>query len=706
MNEARAAIAAFGRSVGEIFFVRSALAGGAIWLALAVMAPAAAIAGALALAASMALHGLFRVALSPQLRIWLGVNAFLTGIAWARYFGVDPTATSAGGFFVALLAHQVLYYALLAFAPKQPALPLLTLPFVVMTRLIAWAAPAATGTILWNGMGTTVDASIAAIGPEPLTMFFRSLGTILFVRDAGVGIVIALAIGAYSRVLLSLALLAFAAVWLGRGALEPSAGIELVAFNTIVTVMFIGAVEEIPSRWSYRHAFVFGAVAAVAAWFCIGRWTPVLNIPFLAVAYAYLLARPVLRREGALPFDFTPGTPEQNFYYARNRQERYLGLAQPAFALPFNGEWKVTQGHDGPHTHREEWRHAWDFERVDAGGRVARDGAARLADYYSYRQPIVAALDGEIANLQGFIPDNEIGAFNFRQNWGNTVVIRHSNGQCTAYSHLGPLPETVWLGKWINRGEVIGYCGNSGRSERPHLHFQFQSLPNIGEKTVEATFREYVVRGDEGPRFHLCDVPAEGETVWSVEFSARVAEAFTFPHGRELVVAGDVGGEHREETWIALVDLLNHTYLYSRETGATAYFYADRGLFHFTDYFGRAGTLLDHFSLSASRIVFSEQDGLSYDDRLPLTRLRRGPASLVADVVAPVIRAGEIASAFRVSIEADRAIAIRARTVLRGSLGRRERPAAESHVALPYGTQSIRLIARRGGKKVSMTILY
>jgi len=55
---------------------------------------------------------------------------------------------------------------------------------------------------------------------------------------------------------------------------------------------------------------------------------------------------------------------------------------------------------------------------------------------------------------------------------GNYVRIEHSNGFSTAYAHLESFSKAVKSGHKVERGQVIGYVGNTGRSTGPHLHFE------------------------------------------------------------------------------------------------------------------------------------------------------------------------------------------------------------------------------------------
>ena len=72
--------------------------------------------------------------------------------------------------------------------------------------------------------------------------------------------------------------------------------------------------------------------------------------------------------------------------------------------------------------------------------------------------PIYAAFTGQVRMSKMF------GGF------GNLIVIRHENGIETFYGHLSK--RKVFVGDWVNAGDIIGYGGSTGRSTGPHLHFE------------------------------------------------------------------------------------------------------------------------------------------------------------------------------------------------------------------------------------------
>lgn len=76
----------------------------------------------------------------------------------------------------------------------------------------------------------------------------------------------------------------------------------------------------------------------------------------------------------------------------------------------------------------------------------------------SVGNPVIAPADGvvQFADLQS--------------GYGRLIVIEHPNGISTRYGHLSGF--AVVPGQRVQRGDVIGYVGLSGRSTGPHLHYE------------------------------------------------------------------------------------------------------------------------------------------------------------------------------------------------------------------------------------------
>lgn len=59
--------------------------------------------------------------------------------------------------------------------------------------------------------------------------------------------------------------------------------------------------------------------------------------------------------------------------------------------------------------------------------------------------------------------------------YGYIVTINHNFGFKTRYAHMTKDLQ-VKNGQFVNKGELIGYCGNTGRSTGPHLHYEVMFL--------------------------------------------------------------------------------------------------------------------------------------------------------------------------------------------------------------------------------------
>jgi len=54
--------------------------------------------------------------------------------------------------------------------------------------------------------------------------------------------------------------------------------------------------------------------------------------------------------------------------------------------------------------------------------------------------------------------------------YGNLIVIEHEHNYHSLYGHLNGY--NVKVGQRVNKGDVIGYSGNTGHTTGPHLHFE------------------------------------------------------------------------------------------------------------------------------------------------------------------------------------------------------------------------------------------
>lgn len=159
------------------------------------------------------------------------------------------------------------------------------------------------------------------------------------------------------------------------------------------------------------------------------------------------------------------------------------------FAPPFEGHWRVTQGHHCRTNHRiggHGGAFAWDFAAIDRRGRLATEAyeiMRRNQDTAAFGASVHAPADGRVVRIVDAVPDNE-GLVDYprrsipedlaQPHWrfGNFIVMDVGQGVYLLLAHLQRGSVDVEAGDQVRTGERIARCGNSGNSISPHLHLQ------------------------------------------------------------------------------------------------------------------------------------------------------------------------------------------------------------------------------------------
>lgn len=87
----------------------------------------------------------------------------------------------------------------------------------------------------------------------------------------------------------------------------------------------------------------------------------------------------------------------------------------------------------------------------------------RAIDIANRSAGAILAADSGRVTVAGW-PDNS--------GYGNRVMIDHGNGYVTLYAHMSLVQ--VQVGQSVQRGDVIGQMGSTGRSTGTHLHFEIR----------------------------------------------------------------------------------------------------------------------------------------------------------------------------------------------------------------------------------------
>ncbi len=181
--------------------------------------------------------------------------------------------------------------------------------------------------------------------------------------------------------------------------------------------------------------------------------------------------------------------------------------------LPFEGEWFVAWGGrtiaKNQHAVAADQRFAYDILKTKDGSTHEGEGNAN-EDYYCFGQRIFAPAAGVVVSLENGVDENVPGESNPQQPTGNHVIIDHGNGEYSFLAHLKRGSVVVKQRQRIESGDLLGLCGNSGRSSEAHLHYHLQNTPVFGKgQGLPAQFQYYLADGTAVSRGE----PLKGQTV-------------------------------------------------------------------------------------------------------------------------------------------------------------------------------------------------
>src|SRR5687767_9218952 len=136
--------------------------------------------------------------------------------------------------------------------------------------------------------------------------------------------------------------------------------------------------------------------------------------------------------------------------------------------LPFKDSWSVAWGGDtrelNYHHDTPNQRFAFDFVVVDGSGQTFKGNGARNEDYYAFGREVLAPAGGIVTDVISGVRDNAPGSMNPYSGLGNAVFIKHGEAEVSILAHLKLGSTRVRVGDNVQRGQVIGLCGNSGNS--------------------------------------------------------------------------------------------------------------------------------------------------------------------------------------------------------------------------------------------------
>lgn len=568
-------------------------------------------------------------------------NVFLSAlaVAWITR-GSDLAAPAIWGMLAVVSIYTLLLSAALwHWFPLRAGLPPLSVAFVVTfgTLLTFFPHWAAATTLL--DMGLPDEPAL----PFVVTAFLRSMGTILFLPNVWAGIAVTLAVLVWSSVAMINALAGYAGGILIVKLLE-ACGLHWLGWfaghNYLLAGMALGAVYFVPSWTSLALALVAGAVAAlhVAAvqHFLRGSGWEYLPLPYLLTIWSMLCCLRLREKPGSLlPVTGLFDSPEAAAASLVLANARFPHRHETHVLLPTTREVTVTQGFDDKLSHRGDWRHALDFEVHDAAGHACPSGCDDdLSRYYTQGLEVRAPGTGEILRVIDGVSDNAPGGCNFASNWGNHLILRLDYGGTVKLAHFMKNGIVVKTGQRVSAGDLLGCCGNSGRSPVPHVHLHAQTTTETGAPTSPFCLTNFFTRTAEGMRWNFASVPKVGARIAPATVSTTVLG--TLAHFAPGVATYRVctGESTSFETITTTLDESGRYLLRSGRDSITAVL-GLHALQITESSLGGHSQLLRLLSFAMPTVPFAYQSGMNWEDCVALPAKQRGRA--LAGVLAPFL---------------------------------------------------------------------
>ena len=442
---------------------------------------------------------------------------------------------------VTAIAAMVLSVALTQVMLRLFGMGAYSLPFVIVTIFNYLLMYSFTATPVIGAPPPSLLPEISFL-PSILTEWFLAFSAALFIPNVVVGMIACFAVFIHSPLQIALGMFGFL---VGYGFLQLT-GLNASAFgagwmgtNYLYCGMGLGGVYFITSKSSLLLAG-FGAILSTLI--AIGMRTflrsyniPPLSFPFLIVLFMFTYAlRQRSRFLWLFESPYLDGSPEQNVLRFLTNLKRFPNFYTPTLSLPFLGCRVVTQGFNGDYTHKSLWCHALDFEILDESGKPHPDQRTKLEDAYTYGTAILSPCDGVVISVVSDVVDNELGEENLLQNWGNLVVVLNDLGWYVLLSHFKRDGIIVYKNQRVTRGQLLGYCGNSGRSPLPHLHLQVQAAWFPGATTIPFRIRNFISHHASGETVLTTGIPREGDLISPLNIDPDLIACFSGQIGTSI----------------------------------------------------------------------------------------------------------------------------------------------------------------------------
>jgi urea transporter len=499
-------------------------------------------------------------------------------------------------------------------------LPILSLPFSVVAIIISLSTKKYTSLAHANYYFYELSPDFFNNLPAHIGVLFKSLGTFFCISDPAFGLLVLSSAFLYSPII---------AVFLISGFYVGQSMDQFFTFTS----------NEFSHHYYYfNYSLIFTAIAGVFLtpslhsifWGGFATLVTVLISGALASLFSFA-SLPVM----ALPFNLTAvlilktiqavtsnqmnqnptASPEESIEINRLLKLRHK-VPEIGVFLPVSGNWTIQQGFDDSWTHTGKWQHALDFV-IENNNKTFMNQGLELSDYYSFGQTIFSPVSGYVIDCISHHNDNKIEEVDNLNNWGNYLIIKSNLGFFVKLAHLKKNSLKTQINAYVEAGQEIAECGNSGYSREPHLHLQVQLSPIVGSSTVPFHLLNFYKTESKKGFFH--ETPKRGEAIAPFAFNFSLYRNLNFKLDEQIKFKrSDPSNKNQKEVVLThkLDPKTGRTYW---ADGESKLFYHMLGSkFYFYDLKGDKHSPLWDLYAAAPTIPMILSQKISYIDYLPL----------------------------------------------------------------------------------------
>jgi hypothetical protein len=502
-------------------------------------------------------------------------------------------------------------------ALSKRQLPVLSIPFSITASIflsflhrlsnVEWFYP-----YHWELQGNITT------GVELIDLFFKTISSVLFIPNVSVGILIMIALVAYSRIQVFIILASFLTVYFLDSIFlvqNTSTAYHWTNFNLILFGISIGSFFLSPGLASLLLTMFslivcfFGFQLFISLWGTRLEW--IHSLPYTTCCIATLL---ITRKY--FPWLLNPYLgmpPELSLDLTDSRLARF-GQNSIVLRVPFDEASHILQGFDGPWTHQGHWRYALDFNMKDRHGKTYVENPSGPEAFLIYGKKVLSPCYGWVESIEGHQEDRKIGFVDHDRNWGNFVLIRTSNGYYVLLAHLRKNSIQVKVGDYIYAGQQLGEVGNSGYSFEPHLHLHVQTTAHIGSQTLPFKLESYSAPS-RNVRFY--NSPKAGEIVEPLIENKTLQFALSLKPGQKLVFKKS-GSKSNAICSIQIgLDKESGKWWISDNGANRLYFWHDSKHFYFYDLISNDESILTQLMAACPIIPLTYGASVRWRDYLP-----------------------------------------------------------------------------------------